>query len=416
MTVSDGATLKVGGNFPTNFTPALGANSTVEYDGTSAQTIYDVASPGYGHLIISNNSSKYTNSGLDIRGNLTINNTATLNGGTSLTHNLGGDWTNNGTFTQGTSTVTFNSTTAVQNIGGSASTTFYNLTNTNTNAAGLSIGINTTVANTLALNSTSNGKITTGVYTLIFTKSTPLTAITNSGAALGTAKHINGNLQFVFPNGTTTGLVYPLGTGSTYAPATLTITGAASSLAITGSTAVGAPMNENNPTTNASGIDQTKKVGNYWTLTKGSGSLTNYNVTFNYNDASVTKTGTPANYILRQFSTSWVSTNGAPAGNTITATGLTSFSEFEAGELACAAPAITSFTANACSGSASTITINGANYVDGGTSVTINGATATPVTFVNSGRITVPLPAGASGTGNIAVTTCSLSPADQHSR
>ena len=72
----------------------------------------------------------------------------------------------------------------------------------------------------------------------------------------------------------------------------------------------------------------------------------------------------------------------------------------------CTAPTITSFSpTSACSGSGSVITINGSNFVSGTTTVTINGVSATPVTFVNSGQITVPLPAGATGTGNIVVTT-----------
>lgn len=71
------------------------------------------------------------------------------------------------------------------------------------------------------------------------------------------------------------------------------------------------------------------------------------------------------------------------------------------------APTITSFSpSSACSGSGTTITINGAGYVNGGTTVTINGVSATPVTWVSSSQITVPLPGGASGTGNIVVTTC----------
>ena len=75
---------------------------------------------------------------------------------------------------------------------------------------------------------------------------------------------------------------------------------------------------------------------------------------------------------------------------------------------ACTAPTITSFSpTSACSGSGNIITINGKNYVSGGTTVTINGIAATQVTFVSSSQITVPLPAGASGTGNIKVTTCS---------
>ncbi len=56
---------------------------------------------------------------------LTIAAGAIFNAGTGLTHTVGGDWVNNGTFNAGTSTISFNSATA---IGGSATTTFNHLT------------------------------------------------------------------------------------------------------------------------------------------------------------------------------------------------------------------------------------------------------------------------------------------------
>jgi hypothetical protein len=62
-----------------------------------------------------------------ITNNLTINNSTTLSG-SSYTMNLSGQWTNNGTFTYGTSTVLLQGT-ALQTINTSSSTeTFYNLT------------------------------------------------------------------------------------------------------------------------------------------------------------------------------------------------------------------------------------------------------------------------------------------------
>lgn len=53
--------------------------------------------------------------------------TGTLTSTTTATYNVAGDWTNNGTFTQATSTVTLNGASA-QNVTGNSTTTFYNLT------------------------------------------------------------------------------------------------------------------------------------------------------------------------------------------------------------------------------------------------------------------------------------------------
>ena len=66
-------------------------------------------------------------------------------------------------------------------------------------------------------------------------------------------------------------------------------------------------------------------------------------------------------------------------------------------------PTITSYSpATGCTGT--TITINGTNFASGATTVTVNGITATAVTFVSSSQITVVQPAGVTGTGNIVVT------------
>ena len=115
---------QTGSNFPLNFnTTTLSNTSTVEYNSLNGvnQTVFDVVSPGYGHLIFTNGSgsgttTKTAGGGLDVRGNITINSLATFAGGTSLVHTITGNWTNNGTFTAGTSTVIFNASTGIQTL------------------------------------------------------------------------------------------------------------------------------------------------------------------------------------------------------------------------------------------------------------------------------------------------------------
>jgi hypothetical protein len=134
FTLNSGTTLKLaagtggqtGSNFPLNYTTStLNATSTVEYNGTVAQTIF--ATPSYGNLIISNASTKTAGAAVTVVNDLTINSGATFAAST-FTHNIGGNWANNGTFTASTSTINFNTAAVPKTISGSSTTAFNNVT------------------------------------------------------------------------------------------------------------------------------------------------------------------------------------------------------------------------------------------------------------------------------------------------
>lgn len=123
---------QTGSNFPLNYaTNSLDAMSTVEYNagGGVNQTIFAVAAPGYGHLRLSNGSAtgttaKTATAALTVRGDLTIGSGATFAAGTSLTHNVGGNWTNDGSFSFTTgNTINFN-TAGSRTIGGGSNSGF----------------------------------------------------------------------------------------------------------------------------------------------------------------------------------------------------------------------------------------------------------------------------------------------------
>jgi hypothetical protein len=107
-------------------------NGTVEYSGT--KTIENT--PTYGNLVTSGSGTQtLEGSG----GSMTFGGSVTIGSGTTLASNnktiyVQGDWSNSGSFTQGTGTVVMNGT-GIQTINGSSSTTFNNLTLSNTNAA-----------------------------------------------------------------------------------------------------------------------------------------------------------------------------------------------------------------------------------------------------------------------------------------
>jgi len=98
----------------------------------AAQTMQINASIPIYNLVVSNGvavTAQLATNSLTVKNNVTIN-SGTLNAN-ALNITLGGNWTNSGTFTASTGTVTFNGT-AVQQIFGSSTTTFNNLTINNT--------------------------------------------------------------------------------------------------------------------------------------------------------------------------------------------------------------------------------------------------------------------------------------------
>lgn len=181
LTVASGATLKIGGtdSFPANYaTHSLGASSTVEYSGTNQA----VSAESYGNLTLSSSgaatkslpgstitvagifSSVTNGSGASVsftagaaitfNGSLSLGAGTTFNGGT-FTHSIGGNWTNNGTFTGGGSTVTLAGTGA--NISGGGANNFNNLTLT---GAGVTAATNTDLAVAGNLSTTGAGTFT----------------------------------------------------------------------------------------------------------------------------------------------------------------------------------------------------------------------------------------------------------------
>lgn len=106
LTLAAGTTLYAAGanNFPANFvTGTIATTSTVEYNGTIAQTIADVV---YGNLVLTNGAAagKSLFSNTSVNGNMLINAGATFIPG-AMALSVNGDFTNYGTYTPGTSTL-----------------------------------------------------------------------------------------------------------------------------------------------------------------------------------------------------------------------------------------------------------------------------------------------------------------------
>ena len=229
---------------------------------------------------LSNQVSIYPTGGgstLYVKGNVLISNTnvSTVLISNNNNINVKGNWTDysNAGFTEGTSTIILNGTSA-QTITGAE--TFYNLQMNN--SAGASIASTVIVSNILTLTS---GIITTSTNELQVTN-TAVGAVT----AYGTSSYVNGNLRRTLS--TTNNLVYdfPVGSASYYELATLKFTnttGLGASPTVLAFFTSGLPVTGPNSSTcfiNSSAINGMLN-GGYWTITPSAytNGTTTYDIT-----------------------------------------------------------------------------------------------------------------------------------------
>jgi hypothetical protein len=236
--VSNGATFEMTGAtaLPSGFSVlSFGATSNTQYHQNVNTTVLmtNVSGAGYGHLYVQpkangltftfdnttvlvagnlylgngiNSSEAVQGSAstvLTVTGNITIYLNTIFYGSTIGTINIGGDWTNNGTFSCGTKTVVFNGASALQTVYGPVITSFYNLTISKaSNNVTLSYPVTIATSGTLTL---TKGLLNTSSTNLLTMQATSIaTSIATSGSATsyvnGPMKKV-GNTPFVFPLG-----------------------------------------------------------------------------------------------------------------------------------------------------------------------------------------------------------------------
>lgn len=219
LSVANGATLRIGGTFPTGYTTVtLNPSSTVEYYAGGTQV---VAAQTYGNLTFSSASgatvktmpaTPFTIAGMftsligagtadsfAARADITFNGgvnigASTVFNGAGYTHRIAGNWTNNGKYvcrTDTTSAVLINGSGAV--LGGTGINSFYNLTFAASNITGAA-GLNLAVSGNLQ---------TTGAGS--FTQTTP-GSLTMSGAGKSITAAASGT-NYMLDNLTVTGSI-----------------------------------------------------------------------------------------------------------------------------------------------------------------------------------------------------------------
>jgi hypothetical protein len=286
-------------------------NGTVEYYSTSAQP---VVAGSYYNLTITGASVKTPTLGtLTVAKNLTINTGATYTGSTNNpTLNVGGNFTNSGTFTQGTGTLTLNGTTS-QTITNTGS--FTNVTVNN--AAGLVVATNLTISGALTLTS---GVITTNSF-----------AVIANGSVSRTSGHIAGNLRKPVSTATTA-ITYEIGGANLYRPIDFTFNGISVGGSLTASVSQTAGAHPNLGTSNISGA---KRLDCYFTVSNSGVAFTSCDATFNFDASDVINGADTSSFIVNRYaSLSWTApTTGVLTSTSTKVTGLTAFGDFAFGEV-----------------------------------------------------------------------------------
>src|SRR5262249_45902294 len=156
-----------------------------------------------------------------------------------------------------------------------------------------------------------------------------------TACANSTSCFVNGNLRKPISTGASTPQ-FEVGTGSTYAPINLSITGASAGGTLTASSTAG-----QHPSFATSGLSLQKYVNRYWTLTPGGGlTVTSYNAAFTFaNPGDLVGSPNTAALAVRKFTSP--STWTAPSSSSSTSTtasgnGFTTFGDFAAGQVASA--------------------------------------------------------------------------------
>ncbi len=306
------------------FTVTLNTVANYEFNG-AIQSMTGLPST-VNNLTFSGSDTKTLAGNTTVNGNLTILSGATLtvvNGVNNYNLTLGGDFTNNGTFTCGTGTVTFNGT-AAQNLGGTTSTAFYKLT-VNKSGSNVKLGSNATVNNTLTL---TNGILDITGQTLTIENGTTGAISIGSGGASNMILADDGTNQGTLKRKMTTNsanYVFPVGSTEKYTPMSLNF---ASGLGT--SSYISANVYGTKHPNNTAGEPY---INRYWEYTATGISSPNYSITITWDAADVA--GTEASLVFAKYSSgSWNLVTGNLNAGThtfVSNAGLTSFSSITGG-------------------------------------------------------------------------------------
>lgn len=280
LTVRNNVTIGSGGNGTLN---ANNLNITVGGSGAGASWTNNGAfTPGTGTVTF-NDSAAQGITGVTTFNNLVINNAAGVTANSNLTIN--GNFTNTAGFNAGTTLTTF-SGTALQTLAGA--TTFYDLTFNN--AAGFTLSNSMTASNALTLTS---GVIATGTANALIFSSTSTCAVTR------TSGRVNGNLRKNF-DASFLACDFEIGDATNYTPVNVAFSATGFSAGTVTAKATGGV----HPEIGSAPLDSTTPnlINRYWILTPG-GALAFSDVTLTFTPvvADHDNTANVGNYTTQRY-------------------------------------------------------------------------------------------------------------------
>ncbi len=194
------------------------------------------------------------------------------------------------------------------------------------NASGVSLTANTTVAGTLTLTS---GAVSTGAFTLIVSKACNAPSVVRSGG------HVAGFLQKSIPVGAPVNCTFEVGDAATYRPIDTTFASVTTAGNLVGSVTQAAGEHPQCCGATPFGLDSAKDVNRYWTIANPGGIVfTTYSATFNFiNPTDFDAGADPANFEVEFWNGAWNTTTfGTRTLTSTQAGGLGAFGDFAVGE------------------------------------------------------------------------------------
>ncbi len=323
MQMYSGGTFRTGGVFPALSLYTLDSLSTVEYYSGSAQTIKSLSTfvtdtdggSAYGNLTVSGAGTKTANGPLNIRNNFALTTATVLFN--NFADTLGGNWNmSSGIFTPGSGLLVFN--------GGANQTVlttgaFSNL-KINKPAGYVSLLSNMAASGSVTFTS---GKIYTNAFSFSVTSAGG--AVTGAAQATG---WVNGNLLKVIGTGAVS-KTYEVGGALNYSPIGINFANVT-----TGGNLTGKATATEHPQILNSGLDSSKSVNRYFTLTNSGIVFSTASATLNWVSADVDPGANTASFIASRYTgSSWsMPTVSSPQATSIQVTGLTSFGDLAIGE------------------------------------------------------------------------------------